>query len=105
MGDLDQSAVGLRLARIDRSERLLLCEPVRFVDGFPAVETTLRRAAIAGRVEVNGTIANHFADALDGNGDIVGTIALDARSYGVLKNRWMRCKVQRLPAPAKGSTP
>lgn len=86
-------AVGLRLARIDRKEQLILCEPVRFMRGTPAVQQVLNRAKISGRVQVNGKIKNHFADALDENGDIVQTIALDAKSYGALKNKWMRCKV------------
>lgn len=91
---LPRDAVGLRLARIDSRERLILCESIRFTAGFSAVETTLRRAAISGRVEVSGEIRNHFADALDDNGDIVETVALDRRSYSALKNHWMRCRVQ-----------
>lgn len=52
------------------------------------------RAAISGRVEVNGEIKNHFADGLDDDGCITVTIALDSKSYGALKNRWMRCQVE-----------
>ena len=87
-------ARGLRLARIDARENLILCEPVLFVDGLQAVDTVLRRATVSGRVEVDGKIDNHFADVLDENGDLIGTVALDAKSYGALKNRWMRCKVE-----------
>lgn len=90
-----RDAVGLRLARIDANERLILCEAIKFDDGRAAVETTLRRAALAGRVEVDGEIANHFADFMDTNGDLVGTVALDRKSYSVLKNKWMRCRVER----------
>jgi hypothetical protein len=93
---LDDRAVGLRLARIDRGENLILCESVRFDAGRPAVETTLRRANLAGKVEINGKIENHFADVMDANGDIVETVALDRRSYASLKNHWMRCRVQRV---------
>ena len=96
MFDLPASSVGLRLARITSKEELILCEPIRFTAGHAAVETTLRRAAISGRVEVGGKIANHFADVLDGDGDMVETVALDRRSYNALKNRWMRCKVAQL---------
>jgi hypothetical protein len=32
---------------------------------------------------------------MDENGDMIGTVALDAKSYGVLKNRWMRCRVEQ----------
>ena len=95
MSDLPDDAVGLRLARIDRKGALILCEAMRFDDGRSAVETVLRRARIAGRVEVDGTIADHFADALDDTGDIVATVALDAKSYKALKTKWMRCKVER----------
>lgn len=85
--------VVLRLARIDRNDNLILCEAMELLGGTPAVETILRRAAISGRVEIEGKIANHFADVLDANGDMVTTVALDARSYGAIKNKWMRCKV------------
>lgn len=88
-------AVGLRLARIDRKEQLILCERIRFTEGFSGAEIVLRRAAISGIVEVGGDIVNHFADVLDDGGDIIETVALDKGSYSALKNRWMRCKVER----------
>ncbi len=86
-------AIGLRLARIDNKERLILCETIIFNAGFAAAEMTLRRAAISGHVGIGGEIKNHFADVMDDNGDIVETVALDRFSYAALKNRWMRCKV------------
>lgn len=92
---IPKDAVGLRLARITSNERLILCEEVRFSRGWAAVETVLRRAKISGRVEIEGKIENHFADMVDFEGDIVGTVALDSGSYNVLKNRWMRCRVQQ----------
>lgn len=91
--NLPAEAVGLRLARIDRSERLILCEAMRFDGGRAAVHTVLRRAQVSGRVEIGGDIADHFADVLDDNGDIVETVSLDARSYKALKTKWMRCRV------------
>ncbi len=91
---LPLAAVGLRLARIDSRERLSLCEAIRFDAGRPAVETTLHRATISGRVEIGGEIKNHFADVLDDSGDIIETVALDRHSYSALKNHWMRCKVE-----------
>ena len=93
--NLPSDAVGLRLARITWHEVLLLCEPVRFVKGRVAVELTLRRAAISGRVEVEGEINYHFTDILNDNGDSVATVALDAKSYGALKNRWARCRLDK----------
>lgn len=92
---IPKEAVGLRLARIDGRENLILCEGVKFANGRAAVETTLRRANLSGKVEIGGTIQNHFADVLDDGGDIVETVALDRRSYSSLKNHWMRCRVQR----------
>lgn len=95
MGELPTEACGLRLARITRKDDLILCEPVIFVDGRPAVDTVLRRAALSGRVEIGGKIADHFADVLDAEGDIIDDVALDAKSYGALKNHWMRCRIDR----------
>lgn len=89
---LPNDAVGLRLARIVGDD-LRLCEAVRFVSGRDGVDTVLRRAAVSGHVEIEGQIENHFADALNDNGDIVAIISLDSKSYGALKNHWMRCKV------------
>jgi hypothetical protein len=95
LGVLPKESAGLRLARIDSRENLILCEAVCFVAGLPGVDTVLRRAAISGRVEVNGKIENHFADVLDANGSMIEIVALDAGSYRALKTHWMRCKVER----------
>ena len=65
------------------------------IGSLPPESVGLRRAAISGRVETGGTIEDHFADVLDTNGSMVETVALDRRSYSALKNRWMRCKVER----------
>lgn len=92
---LPHEAVGLRLARITRREELVLCEAMRFAGGAPEVDMALRRARISGRVEIGGDIANHFADVLDEGCNIIETVALNARSYSALKNKWMRCKVDR----------
>jgi hypothetical protein len=92
--NLPNDSVGLRLARINRKGELILCEKIHFENGRAAVHTLLRRAAISGRVEIEGEIADHFADVMDKDGDIVTTVSLDSKSYSVLKNRWMRCKIQ-----------
>lgn len=90
------NAIGLQLHRIDAKDNLITCEEVYFADGAAAVDTVLRRAAISGRVEVDGKIENHFADILiDRDGSWDQTVSLDAKSYGALKNKWMRCKVLR----------
>lgn len=87
-------AIGLRLAKIV-SGRLVCCEKVYFAAGAAAVETTLRRAAISGRVEVNGEIGDYWADILtDHDGTWERTVSLDRKSYSALKNRWMRCKLE-----------
>jgi hypothetical protein len=91
---LPPESVGLKLHRIDGKDRLIACEGIRFANGLAAVKTTLLRGAIAGRVEVGGKIENHFADVLDDDGSLIETVALDARSYSSLKNKWMRCKTE-----------
>lgn len=91
---LPAESVGLKLYRINQREELIGCEDVVFDNGYAAVDTMLRRAVLAGRVEVEGKIANHFADVLDSGGSMVSTVALDAQSYSSLKNHWMRCKVE-----------
>lgn len=92
--DLPQETRGLRLYRYLKGDRLQACEAIKFTGGLPAVDTTLRRAAISGRVEVEGKVENHFADVLDENGSMIATVALDSKSYRALKTKWMRCKVE-----------
>jgi hypothetical protein len=89
-------AVGLRLCKIFPGDDLRLCEGVRFAGGWKAVDTVLRRAAVAGRVEVNpdSPLPDHFADIMDDNGDMIGNVALDASSFKSLKGYWMRCKYE-----------
>jgi hypothetical protein len=91
---LPREAAGLRLYRI-AGDDLIPCELVMFDRGWGAVDTTLRRAQLSGRVEVGGKIENHFADVFDARGDMIETVALDSSSYRSLKTRWMRCKVDR----------
>ena len=88
-----EDAQAVRLHKIVRGD-LVACEAVAFTDGASAIDTTLRRAAISGRVEVGGEIADHFADLLDGEGALIETVSLDARSYKALKTRWMRTKLE-----------
>jgi hypothetical protein len=95
---LPEDANGLRLAKYVKGDDLILCEPVMFVAGRPAVDTTLRRAAISGRVEVDGEILDHFADIMSDPDTMTGQVALDAKSYSALKNHWMRCRIWR-PTP------
>jgi hypothetical protein len=91
---LPPETVGLRLCKMFPGDELRLCEGVRFTKGRPAVNTVLRRAAIAGRVEVSGKNEDHWADVLDDSGDLIETVALDADSFRSLKNHWMRCKYE-----------
>lgn len=89
------NAMGLHLYKII-GERLISCEPVYFTGGAPAVDTVLRRAAVSGRVEMEGQIGDYYADVLiDQDGTWTHTVALDRNSYRALKNRWMRCKLER----------
>lgn len=91
-------AAGLKLYRYrvqgGGDEHLTACEAVRFTGGAAAVDTVLRRATISGRVEIEGEIADHFADVLDADQSIIATVALDAKSYKALKNRWMKCRLE-----------
>lgn len=91
---LPAEATSLRLYRIDKKDRLIACEGVRFPGGHAAVNTVLRRGGIAGLVDVGGNIQDHFADVLDDTGTMVQTVALDAGSYRALKTKWMPCKVE-----------
>lgn len=96
MTDLPHEAAGLRLCKIFPGEDLRLCEPVRFEGGWKAVDTVLRRAALAGRVDVaaSSPLPDHFADIMDASGDMIGNVALDAKSFKALKDYWMRCKYE-----------
>ncbi len=93
--NIPNTSKGLRLAKINNKDELLLCEPVFFMRGHIAVEGNLRRARISGRVEIGGKINNHFADILDENGLMLESVALDRDSYSALKNKWMRCKFMK----------
>lgn len=92
-GTVPTEAVGLKLYRYV-GDRLIGCETVIFVGGAHAVDTTLRRAAISGRVEIGGKIENHFADIYINRDTWTESVALDAKSYRALKTRWMRCKTE-----------
>lgn len=91
---LPKEAAGLRLYRIVKDD-LIPCELIMFDGGWAAVDTTLRRAQIAGCVEVGGQIEDHFADVYDKNGNMIETVTLDRGSYRSLKTHWMRCKIDR----------
>ncbi len=91
--ELPENVTGLRLCRI-RGEDLVLCEPVQFVRGLPAVDTVFRRAAISGTVGPVGETGDWWADLIDKDGDWSETIALDAGSYKALKTKWAKCRVQ-----------
>lgn len=109
MSLLDQiptDVIGLRLCRLLSGDRLQMCETVIFSAGRSAVEITLRRAQIAGRVEIEGKIDRHWADMItDPSGDWIGTVALDAGSYRALKNRWMRCRVDSVDGQMPRAAP
>jgi hypothetical protein len=91
---IPSAAVAVKLYRVTRNDDLIGCEPVAFANGAIGIDTVMRRAAISGRVEVEGKIGDHFADLLDARGSMVATVALDAGSYRMLKTRWMRTRVE-----------
>lgn len=100
---LPANACGLKLYKINSRDELIACESVIFTGGRDAVNTTLRRAGIAGRVEVEpeGQLPDFYADVLTSeDGDWEASVALDRKSYASLKNHWMRCKLEPVAEPA-----
>lgn len=94
---LPAEAKGLRLCKMFPGDDLRLCQVVMFKGGAAAIDTTLRRAAISGgRIDIDppSPLPDHFADIMDANGDMIGNIALDAKSFKALKGYWMRCKYE-----------
>ena len=96
LSNIPHDAHGLRLCKM-RGDRLILCEPVIFCRGRPAVDTVLRRAAISGKVGPIGETGDFWADFINLDGDWEETIALDRDAWNGLKNRWMRCRVEPDP--------
>ncbi|MGE3990344.1 hypothetical protein [Pseudorhodoplanes sp.] len=93
MFKLPAEAHTIRLCKVVRNE-LILCEPVIFHGGAPAVDTILRRAALGGKVGPLGETGDYWADLMDADADnLVETIALDRGSWNAIKNKWARCKI------------
>ena len=94
--NIPPEAVTIQLFKIVR-EQLIACDPVRFERGAAGVGVALRRAAISGHVAVgdNVIIRDYFADLHDANGSTVTNVALDAKSYRMLKNRWAKTKISK----------
>lgn len=84
---MNRNVTAIRLCRINKQEDLLLYEPIILTKGYPAVDTILRRSAIAGHVEVNGDNHTYFADLMDKKGESLDTVSLDAASFRYLKNK------------------
>jgi hypothetical protein len=55
------------------------------------LETTLRRAALSGKIEIGDNIqlGDLFADLHDAEGSIVTHVNLDAGSFKALKEHWL----------------
>jgi hypothetical protein len=90
---LPSDAVGLVLCKIVGKDDLRMSEAVVFMGGRHALETTLRRAAIAGKVGPVGEAGTFFADIVNADGDQVETIKLDRKSWNSLKNKWAKCRM------------
>lgn len=94
--DLHPQAIGLRLYRI-QNEDLIGNELVMFTSRA-GVETVLRRAAISGTVKVltgdEGIDSDYYADVYISPDTWDQTVRLDAKSYKILKHRWMRCRTE-----------
>lgn len=82
-------ATGIQLCKIFPGDRLRITEAVKLVGGWKAIDTTLRRAAVSGRVAVDEPLGDYFADLLDESGDIIAHVNLDARSFKALKSKWL----------------
>lgn len=99
--ELPPDARGLRLCKM-RGEELILYEIVMFDRGRPAVLTTLNRAELSGRVEVEGSyegdLGDFWADVMSDPDNMVSTVRLDRGSWNSLKNHWMRCRLD-MPEP------
>ena len=97
LDNLDPNACGLKLHRHDKRGELISCELIMFSAGYDAVNTVLRRAAISGAVKCEPfeDSMDYFADVFVSEDEWTQTVALDRNSYASLKNRWMRCKVER----------
>lgn len=95
--NLDPNAIGLCLHRHDRNDNLVACELVIFRNGASAINTTLRRAALSGVVKVEpfDERMDYFADVFVSETEFTQSILLDRKSYASLKNRWMRCRLDR----------
>lgn len=96
LDNLVPEARGLCLYRHDRNDNLISNELIMFDGGAPAINTVLRRAAISGRVVIEpfDDPIDYFADVYVDESTWVQTILLDAKSYKILKYKWMRCKVE-----------
>jgi hypothetical protein len=95
--NLDPAAIGLCLHRHDARDNLIACELVIFRKGASAVNTVLRRASLSGFVKVEpfDEPMDYFADVYVSETEFTQSVLLDRGSYRSLKNKWMRCKLDR----------
>jgi hypothetical protein len=93
--NLHPEACGLKLHKHNSKDELLSCELVIFSGGRAAVNTVLRRAALAGTVKVEpfDDKMDYFADVYTGTHTWEQSVLLDKDSYRSLKNHWMRCSL------------
>lgn len=72
-----------------------------FTNGAPAINTVLRRAALAGVVAVEPfeERMDYFADVYVDEHTSTQFVLLDRASYASLKNHWMRCRLEGLERP------
>jgi hypothetical protein len=82
--------VGITLYKHFGNEDFRGTERVVFKDRN-GLETTLRRAAVSGKIEIGDNIklGDFFADLHDASGDIVTHVNLDAKSFKALKEHWL----------------
>lgn len=95
LDNLLPNAIGLKLYKHGAGDKLIACELVIFKEGASAINTTLRRAALAGTVKVEpfDEPNDYFADVYTDEHTWEQTVLLDKDSYRSLKTKWMRCNI------------
>jgi len=94
LDSIPDNVVGLRLCKIV-NEELIVSEICIFKKGLSAVKLTLRRASISGNVGPVGIDrdTDYWADMYIDEDTWEDSIALDRKSWNILKNKWMICKI------------
>lgn len=102
--ELPAGTVGLRLCKV-AGDDLVMCESIHFGRGRVGATMALRRAAISGAVGPLGETGDYWADVLEDGEDWTDTVALSREAWNALKNRILRCRIDRPQPPTKRPNP